>query len=348
MGFIQRLFGGDEKNSKKAPIAFLEPSSEPALRAIAESALPLFGFDKACDLELLGHRENAVYKVSTPTCERFALRVHRDGYHTQQALSSELQWMEALDAAGVACPCVRPTTSGALVANVADPRVEHPRLVDVLGWVDGGPPGEENLLETYRTLGEINAKIHNQAEQWDRPPEFERHAWDEDGLLGSDPLWGRFEDLARLTDEQRDLLCRARDKARAAVIAFGKSDENFGLIHADLLPENIMVAGDGSVRVIDFDDAGFGWHMYDLATAVMFHCGEDHFDALIGAWVAGYRSQRALSDKQLAMLPTFILCRVLIALGWAHTRRETDMAKALTDDVIALGCHLSAEYLNLD
>ena len=44
----------------------------------------------------------------------------------------------------------------------------------------------------------------------------------------------------------------------------GSKPDAFGLIHADLHLENALFDGD-AVRVIDFDDCGFGYWLYDLA-----------------------------------------------------------------------------------
>ena len=40
--------------------------------------------------------------------------------------------------------------------------------------------------------------------------------------------------------------------------AFGKDKTRFGLIHADLRLANLLIYGD-EIKVIDFDDCGFGW-----------------------------------------------------------------------------------------
>lgn len=336
-----------EKNMSASEFYALSPEDqEICLRQIVYAALPVFGISEDSDLKLLGHRENAVYCVKDTNGIRFALRVHRHDYHSEAGIRSELDWMQALDSAGVHCPGALTSKNGKTVEWVSVEEVPEPRLVDVFEWVEGSPPAEENLMDTYETLGEISAKIHTHGVTWEKPEGFERLAWDEDGLLGENPLWGRFVELEKLTPEQRDLLIRARDKARQTVLEFGKSGENYGLIHADLMPENIMVTDDGGVQVIDFDDSGFGWHMYDLATAVFFHCPEPHFEELVGGWVTGYRKHRSLPDGHLALLPTFLIARALICLGWAHTRRETETAKALTGDVIALTCHLAEEYLS--
>ena len=51
---------------------------------------------------------------------------------------------------------------------------------------------------------------------------------------------------------------------------------------------NLLVDGD-EVKVIDFDDCGFSWHLYDAATAVSFFEHEPHVPELMDAWVRGYR-----------------------------------------------------------
>ena len=45
-----------------------------------------------------------------------------------------------------------------------------------------------------------------------------------------------------------------------------------GLIHADLLGENILDDGAG-LRLIDFDDCGWGFRFYDLGTAMLQSLG---------------------------------------------------------------------------
>ena len=66
------------------------------LRVLAFKALARYGHAGDVELSLLEHRENAVYKVVIgATGERFALRVHRHGYHTENAIRSELKWMSA-------------------------------------------------------------------------------------------------------------------------------------------------------------------------------------------------------------------------------------------------------------
>ena len=58
------------------------------------------------------------------------------------------------------------------------------------------------------------------------------------------------------------------------------------MIHADLHPGNVVISGD-RLHVIDFDDAGFGWHAYDLAVALKDYQNDPQFDAYQTALIQG-------------------------------------------------------------
>ena len=175
--------------------------------------------------------------------------------------------------------------------------------MDLFGWIGGRPLGgvegalegeAEALARTFRTIGTLAARLHNQAERWTPPPGFTRHAWDTDGLVGEQPFWGRFWELAALTASQRSLLERARSRVRSELSRLERSPRNYGLIHADFAPENLMVDGT-RIRLLDFDDAGYGWHLFEIATSLYFHIGQPYFAAIERAVLDGYRTERALT-----------------------------------------------------
>ncbi len=315
------------------------------LTLLAQQALPGFGVSREASLTLVNHRENAVFRVDDPVSgERFAMRVHREHYQSQQSIRSELRWMEALRQAGLQTPEAVRGTDAEPVRTVAVPEVPEPRHCDLFRWIEGTQPDPADL-ETYRLLGEINARLHQHAREWKRPPGFVRHAWDGEGLLGEQPIWGRFQDLKELSTEQRDLLVRGRDAARETLDHFGTTPDRFGLVHADFMPENILVS-DGVPRVIDFDDGGFGWFLYDLATLLAFHFVDpDQYQRMLGAWSDGYRSVSPLPQEHLQVLPALIMARFLISLGWLHTRSETPMAVEMTEIAILLACQYAETLL---
>ncbi len=105
-----------------------------------------------------------------------------------------------------------------------------------------------------------------------------------------------------------------------------------------------MVDGE-RLRLIDFDDAGFGWHLFELVTSLYFIRGEAYFERAQDALIEGYRAHRQLPDQQLEPMPLFYLARGFTYLGWVHTRQETETAKELTPMLVEMACELAEDYL---
>ena len=95
----------------------------------------------------------------------------------------------------------------------------------------------------------------------------------------------------------------------------------FSMIHADLHPHNVLVEVD-RLHVIDFDDAGFGWHHYEFAVALTSYTDHSDFEVIRDEMLAGYRTERAFPDSDAALLPMFLLVRELVILGWHLERPE--------------------------
>ena len=327
----------------------------PMLEHLVESALRSWG-KRAREIRLIKMRENAVFRIVDQHGSAFAVRVHRAGNHSDVALRSELQWMDALQGAGLEVPTIVPTADGRLFVDAAVASSPESRQVDLLEWIDGcqlgtsegGLGGELRDVErTYRTVGDIMARLHNQATVWPLPDGFQRPNWDAEGLVGERPLWGRFWDLATLTTDERNLLLLARGRIRQELDGLALrdgGDRRYSLIHADFVPENLLLSADGTVRLIDFDDSGFGWHLFDIATALYFIQDAPQFDAAKDSLLAGYREQRDLPHAVLDKLPVFMAARGFTYLGWVHTRPGSEEGRAITPHLIRLAC-LQAERL---
>lgn len=322
------------------------------LHALAAQALQAWQLSGA-DLSLIKYRENAVFRVQTPSGTRYALRIHRPGYHSEQALSSELLWVDSLTKAGIEAPRPIPTPGGEFLVKTT--RDDDTRHADLFVWVEGEQlgsvetgcaPSPESVHSTYATIGHLAARLHNHTSSWTPPADFERHAWDADGLVGETPFWGRFWELPALTEAQRDLILRARDAIHRDLLAYGQSASRYSMIHADFVPENLLVDGD-QVRLIDFDDAGFGWHMFELATALYFIQQEPFYEAAKAALLSGYQAFRPLTPRDLDTLPLFLAARGFTYLGWVQSRWETETAREMTPQLVAMACESATRYLQL-
>jgi Ser/Thr protein kinase RdoA (MazF antagonist) len=332
-------------NSASGSAAFLDEMQALALIALRDWDL------EVRNLAPIKVRENAVFRIDLAGGGRAVLRVHRSGYHSDAELDSEFVWMRALEAAGIPVPRVIRSRYGRDFEVIATPAI-NARQIDVFEWIDGcqlgsvesGVSGEgAAIADQYRMIGAIAARMHNHTADWQRPAGFRRHAWDVAGLVGEQPLWGRFWELAALTPGQRRLLLRARAKIAGALSAYGMKPDRYGLIHADLVPENLLVDGP-RVQVIDFDDAGFGWHLFELATSLYFITGDSIYPTAREALIHGYRSERRMPDEALEWLPLFLAVRGTTYLGWVHTRPGSDTARELTPFLVERACAVAEEY----
>ena len=307
--------------------AALAPDLQAALAARAAEALSYWPAGVQTP-RLLKYRENAVFRVELGG-EPAALRLHRAGYHGEAALHSELAWMAHLRTNGLAVPRPIPARDGSLLIRLPTAHGFDEQYADAMSWVDGAPLGEsgvplavegERLASTYFTVGAAMARLHNLSDYWTLPAGFSRPAWNCDGLLGKAPLWGRFWDCAGLSVTQRDGVSKLRLRLRAELEAGGQ-ELDYGLIHADLVRENVFVDCD-QVAFLDFDDSGFGWRMFDIATALVKNRAEPDYASIERSLIAGYRSERTLTDDALAALPMFTVLRNLTYIGWFAARPE--------------------------
>lgn len=286
-----------------------------------DEALAAFGGQNA---RLVAERENAVYEAALPE-GRAALRLHRPGYQSIDEIRSELDWMHALAARGVAVP----DPLGAPVV------LSTGRVATAVRWVEGEPLGAagvplagapEQQCARFRAVGRAVARFHGASDSLDLGAGFTRHAWDIEGFLGAEPLWGKFWENPVLSDDERGLILRAREAARGVLEAFAERSGDYGLIHADVLRENVLVAGE-AVTLIDFDDAGWGFRLYDLATLMSQNEDEPNAEDLLAAAVAGYRELRALPDEDVALLPVFVMMRRFASTGWVVPRSRPGEAR---------------------
>ncbi len=292
------------------------------IRSCAERAIAFWDLDVE-SVAFVAARENAVFRVRCRDGEQYALRIHRQGYHSLAELESENEWTTALSEAGVATPRPVHTRAGTAYATVPFGPHGETRQVGLIEWIDGVPLDEamrsNDPVPMYRELGALMARMHAQALHWQPEPGFVRHSLDANGLVGDSPWWGQFWELPEMSSEQSSVVRAARVRLYRVLEDYGTDRPTYSLIHADLLPQNVLLHA-GRPFVIDFDDAGFGWHQYDMSVALRPFAASPMLAPCTEALVAGYRSVRPLSDDDLAMLPTFQTIRLLVELGWLHTR----------------------------
>jgi len=317
----------------------------PIVTELALSALPRWHLDGA-KVTLINHSENWTYRVEPVGAARpVILRVHRAGYHSLNGIRSELAWMRALQAeAGVKTPQAIPGRDGADIQTVSHPALETPRQCVLFELIDGIEPPQDDLVAPFRQLGEVAARCHTHSENWRRPAYFDRLAWDFEHSVGATPNWGDWRQGPACTPERKAIIQRAVDLLEKRLAVFGRGPDRYGYIHADFRLANLLLH-EGDVRVIDFDDSGLGWFLYDAATAVSFFETRADVPDLIEAWKEGYRRRRALSAEEEAEIDSFILLRRLTLFAWMGSHNETELAQTEGPGYAQGSAELAEKYL---
>lgn len=307
---------------------------------LAQTAATLWGLGHA-RLQFVAGRENQVYRVTDDTGDH-ALRLKRPGYRTRIELESELMWMAALDRAGILVPRPVPSLGGRLLEQVDG------HLVDLLTWLPGqtlgtalheSPPTAAEAL--FHDLGRQMALFHIASDAWVKPAGFSRVRWDGEGLLGESPVWGRFWEHPLLSAADKTLFEDFRAAALRDLLRL-QDQLDFGLIHADLVRENVLLLGD-RIGMLDFDDGGWGFRAFDLATTLLKFMDSPNHPVLREALLQGYLGVRAMD---VGALDLFLALRAVTYVGWVVPRLGEEGARERSHRYVATARHVCQRYLS--
>ena len=276
---------------------------------VAEQAIARYPHEGAA-CRLLAFSENATYLAYDPESgeKYFVLRVGRPGYHTLPEYESEISWLRQIN--------------------------------DYTPLKVAAAPG------IFRTLGETTAYLHRQTEIWNGAKDLVRPHWDVDAMIGPHAIWGDWHDYPELTPETVAPIERSCAIISRRLDRYGKTPQNYGIIHADLRDTNIIVEGD-VIKVIDFDDFGFGWHLHDLASALTFIEDREDVPDLVNAWLDGYRAVLPFTDTDFVEIDTFILQRRIQMLAWLASHQDSTPVQGYMEGYLDGTMGLVERYLRL-
>lgn len=319
--------------------SFLELSRMQRLRRfkeLAQASLSAYGMTGA-QLKFVQYNENVIFCVNSPSPitsvdsrfvpHRYALRIH--AIDDETAVASELAWLAALDReAGLPVPAPVSTTDGGLFASIVTPAFPDGRLISMLRWLNGRKI-QKGLRPAHLTaFGRVVAQLHDFSVSWETPPGFERFVWDWDSQLGGSMFERSLEELIEsMPDHFREPFKSVSNDTKQAMESLGKASDVFGLIHADLYPENVLYK-EGHACPIDFEDCGYGYWMWDIAVALCEWAWKEDWERMRDSFYDGYARFRTLPETQWKLLDLFVAAQFATMLLWASAFLKRDQARA--------------------
>jgi len=308
------------------------------LRQLAREALHAYNFD-AARLSFIQYNENIIYRVGVPgpaACNvedspylpnRYLLRIHAMG--DIQAITSELTWLEALNQeAGLPVPAPVSTSDGKLLTTIITPGIPTGRVVSLMKWLDGRRYFQGLRPPHLKALGQVVAEMHTFSASWQPPAGFDRPHWDWASQLGGSMFRHPMEQVvASIPPVFQQPFQVISTEAKQVMESFGKGPDAYGLIHADLYPENVLFKA-GKARPIDFEDCGYGYWLSDIAIALNEWAWGDEWERMRDAFREGYAQYHALPEAQWAKLDLFVAIQFATLVLWSSALLMNDPMRA--------------------
>jgi Ser/Thr protein kinase RdoA (MazF antagonist) len=285
-------------------------------KKLIEKTLSLWGI-KNTKVELIAYRENITFKAQDDFGNKLVLRFHRKNYSHKYEIVSELLWLEALNEKDINVPKPVKSIQNNYIENIEG------QLISILSWINGLPltkineNKDEQINELiFFNLGKEIAKIHKFSDDWIKTDQFRKRKWDIEGLLGENPVWDKFWTNPELTQTQTDQI-NSMKKQSYFFLKKMIGELDYGLIHADAVRDNVLVQDNYKVNLIDFDDSGFGFRLFDIATTLLHYIKDKNYLIIKKNILKGYLSVRFLDFN---FLNIFILIRSFTYVGWNISR----------------------------
>ncbi len=321
--------------------------SDPLEELVHDHIAHLYGYHGKMTVQRIGHAPHNVFLLNMCRTKRI-MKVLSTQQYTPSQMKAEALWMEQLKrSATLNLPKVIAGLDGEPVQQLILPDNSETYNCVMYSYLLGNAGKKlqgNDLLKKMIALGRITAALHNYVVihniHTDRPE------WNFDTLLGKNSRKGNWRDFPGLDSENKTVVQSACDRIQKRVTAYGRGFDRFGLIHADLQFSNLIIRGN-SLQVVDFDDCGYGWFLYDLGSSL---CAFDTLhNELTQAWLTGYRDIRNISQEDIAEIPTFILMRRIVAMGEFAAGTLTGMPEDfLPEQFLSVTLSLCQAYLAED
>jgi amicoumacin kinase len=270
--------------------------------------------------------ENFVYEGENGDGDSLILRISHSTRRTLDYTLGEIEFVRYLAAAGL--PIARPVLSetGQFAERIADREPGHCFVATAFerapGIVfDDAPPLKERYWKAplFRDLGRLFARLHNRAQTY-KPShaKYKRQEWHEYDVV----------DIDRFAPPEERLVRERTAAIVARLHALPRTEESYGLIHADLHMHNFCFA-DGKITAFDFDNAEYAWFVKDIAVLLFYIARgearekrEEAVAAFLAPFLEGYRELRRCGPEWLAAVPDLLALQRSMNYALFHQYRD--------------------------
>ena len=272
-------------------------------------------------IDIINFEFNATFKVVTKANEMFALRINVNSDRTYENLLGEIAFVRFLNEKGaVNLPKPVASKKGEFALTVTSALFGRDLGVALYSWLGGEELGDEPSDDALIQLGAAMAAMHQATADFTLPetaqlPLLKDFLWQTQDVI--------FASSSPLSKEDIELLTKAKIEIEKIIENLYSASKAIA-IHADLHGGNVFSHGD-KIYIFDFDDAGLGLPIQDLATA-LYYLDTPEQDA---ALLAGYQSVSELPRHTKHQLNALLLQRRIILLNYLYettNQEHRDMA----------------------
>lgn len=278
------------------------------LEEFAHDLLVQYGI-RAKSIACINHSSNTIFKLLTTENQTYAMRISTNSRKWPEHIWAETQWLREIARAGsVIAPNPILNLQGELYSNHYFFYQGGNLDVIIYPWLEGdvvlGRPTDDQLFQ----LGAAMARLHQQSRNWE--PEGYANFMDVDR-----PLMVRRDNLFSVAQNQisPELYTLLEELNLRSATLFDTLKERFErqLIHADLHFRNVLWH-ENKISILDFDDAGIGSPLQDLAISIFSLRKDPHAEQHL---FAGYASVTPIPEHEPWEMELLIANRQLVLLN---------------------------------
>ncbi|RZJ69597.1 phosphotransferase [Flavobacterium sp.] len=277
-------------------------------------AIEKYGLNETSRCKLFRTGINHTYMISDGA-KKFVLRVYFKDWKTELEISEEIRLLDLLNENGINVSHAVPDSDGNYIQKLNAPEGLRHAVLFTFGEGDKIRFLNE---ETCFTIGSVMAKMHKVTSG----ESLERLAFDEHSLLHSayKTSTSIFSDALPEVKYLKQTISRISGSFASRKFL----DCPSGIVHLDIWYDNMSIRNDREITLFDFDNCGNGKLILDVAyfCKQLFHIESDKeiYNQKVAAFLDAYRSQRSLSDAELAFLPECGAAIFIYYLGMQASR----------------------------